>query len=65
LIVFAIFFIARMMKRTMRKLTRDRRQVRNFGLGLGRLAQGTRMLVGLFMFSLIVIPSLQANDLVQ
>jgi small-conductance mechanosensitive channel len=66
LIVFAIFFfIARVIKRTVRKLTRDRRQARNLGLVLGRLAQGITILAGLFISLSIVIPSLKANDLVQ
>ncbi len=66
LIVFAIFFfIARAIKRVVRNLTRDRRQARNLGMVLGRLAQGTTILVGLFIALSIVIPSLKANDLVQ
>lgn len=66
LIVFAIFFfIARGIKKAVRNLTRDRRQARNLGMVLGRLAQGTTILVGLFIALSIVIPSLKANDLVQ
>lgn len=66
LIVFTIFFfIARAIKRVVRNLTRDRRQARNLGMVLGRLAQGTTILVGLFIALSIVIPSLKANDLVQ
>jgi len=66
LIVFAIFFfVARSIKRVVRNLTRDRRQARNLGLVLGRLAQGVTILVGLFIALSIVIPSLKANDLVQ
>lgn len=66
LIVFAIFFfIARVIKRTVRKLTRDRRQAHNLGLVLGRLAQGVTILAGLFVSLSIVIPSLKASDLVQ
>ncbi|MBD2054514.1 mechanosensitive ion channel family protein [Oculatella sp. FACHB-28] len=66
LIVFAIFFfIARVIKRTVRNLTRDRRQARNLGLVLGRLAQGITILAGLFISLSIVIPSLKASDLVQ
>lgn len=66
LIVFAIFFfIARAIKQVVRKLTRDRRQARNLGMVLGRLAQGTTILTGLFISLSIVIPSLKANDLVQ
>jgi small conductance mechanosensitive channel len=65
-IVFAIFlFIARTLKRLVRRLTRDRRQAHNLGLVLGRLAQGAVILIGLFIALSIVIPSLKASDLVQ
>jgi small conductance mechanosensitive channel len=66
LIVFAIFFfIARTIKKVVKNLTRDLRQARNLGMVLGRLAQGTTILVGLFVALSIVIPSIKANDLVQ
>lgn len=66
LIVFAIFFfVARGIKRIVKNLTRDRREARNLGMVLGRLAQGITILVGLFIALSIVIPSLKANDLVQ
>ncbi|WP_431191258.1 mechanosensitive ion channel family protein [Leptolyngbya subtilissima] len=66
LIVFVIFFfVARAIKKIVRNLTRNRRQARNLGMVLGRLAQGTTILVGLFIALTIVIPSLKANDLVQ
>lgn len=66
LIVFAIFFfVARAIKKVVRNLTRDRRQARNLGMVLGRLAQGITILVGLFIALSIVIPSLKASDLVQ
>ncbi|PSB04001.1 mechanosensitive ion channel protein MscS [Merismopedia glauca CCAP 1448/3] len=66
LIVFAIFFfIARTLKRTVKKMTRSHRQARNLGLVLGRLAQGTTILAGLFIALSIVIPSIKAADLVQ
>ncbi|MBD2450408.1 mechanosensitive ion channel family protein [Nostoc sp. FACHB-152] len=66
LIVFAIFFfIARSIKRLVKRLTRDRHQARNLGLVLGRLAQGTTLLVGLFVALSIVIPSFRASDLIQ
>ncbi len=66
LIVFAIFlFVARTIKKVVRNLTRNRRQAHNLGMVLGRLAQGTTILVGLFIALSIVIPSLNANDLVQ
>ncbi|WP_431191163.1 mechanosensitive ion channel family protein [Leptolyngbya subtilissima] len=66
LIVFAsFFFVARAIKKIVRNLTRNRRQARNLGMVLGRLAQGTTILVGLFIALTIVIPSLKASDLVQ
>ena len=66
LLVFAIFFfVARIIKKVVRNLTRDHRQARNLGMVLGRLAQGTTILVGLFIALSIVIPSLKASDLVQ
>lgn len=65
-IVFAIFFfVARAIKKVVRNLTRDHRQARNLGMVLGRLAQGTTILMGLFIALSIVIPSLKASDLVQ
>jgi small conductance mechanosensitive channel len=66
LIVFAIFFfVGRAIKRVVRRLTRNRRQARNLGLVLGRLAQGITVLVGLFVALSIVIPTFRAGDLVQ
>lgn len=66
LVVFAIFFfIARTLKRLVRKLTRSHRQARNLGMVLGRLAQGTVILIGLFIALSIVIPTLTASSLVQ
>jgi small-conductance mechanosensitive channel len=66
LIVFAIFFfIARTLKRVVKRLNRAHRQARNLGLVLGRLAQGITILVGLFIALSIVIPSIKASDLVQ
>jgi small-conductance mechanosensitive channel len=66
LVVFAIFFIvAGAIRRLVRRLTRDRRHARNLGLILGRLAQWTILLIGLFIALSIVIPTLRAGDLVQ
>jgi small conductance mechanosensitive channel len=66
LIVFTVFFfIARVIKQTVRNLTRNHRQARNLGLVLGRLAQGVTILAGLFIALSIIIPSLKAGDLVQ
>ncbi|MCY7336377.1 MAG: mechanosensitive ion channel family protein [Chamaesiphon sp.] len=66
LITFAIFFYAaRTIKHVVRNLTRHRRAARSLGMVLGRLAQGTIILIGLFVALTIVIPSLKASDLVQ
>ncbi|QIR35787.1 mechanosensitive ion channel family protein [Tolypothrix sp. PCC 7910] len=66
LIVFVIFFlIARAIKQFVKRVTRNRHQARNLGLVLGRLAQGTTILVGLFIALSIVIPTFRAGDLVQ
>jgi len=66
LFVFLIFFlIAGAIRRLVRRLTRHRRYARNLGLILGRLAQWVTILVGLFVSLSIVIPTLQAGDLVQ
>ncbi len=66
LIVFAIFFfVARTIKKVVKRLTRNRRHARNLGMVLGRLAQGTTILVGLFVALSIVIPTFKAGDLIQ
>ena len=66
LIVFAVFlFAARVIKSLVKRFTRQHRQARNLGLVLGRLAQGTVLLVGLFVGLSIVLPSLKAGDLIQ
>lgn len=47
-IVFLIFFlVARNIKRLVRRLTHDRRHAHNLVLVLGKLAQGTIILIGL------------------
>lgn len=66
LIVFAIFFfVGSQIKRVVRRVTRNHRQARNLGLVLGRLAQGTIVLVGLFVALSILIPTFKAGDLIQ
>ncbi|WP_316435924.1 mechanosensitive ion channel family protein [Leptolyngbya sp. NK1-12] len=65
-IVFGLFFIiARAIRQLVKRLTRQHRYARNLGLVLGRLAQGSIVLIGLFVALSIVIPSLTAGDLVQ
>jgi small conductance mechanosensitive channel len=66
LIVFTIFFfVARTIKKVVKRLPRNRRQARNLGMVLGRLAQGTTIMVGLFVALSIVIPTFKAGDLIQ
>jgi small conductance mechanosensitive channel len=66
LIVFLLFlFIASRIKALVKRLTRNRRYARNLGLVLGRLVQGTTILIGLFVALSIVIPTFRAGDLVQ
>lgn len=66
LIVFTIFFlVAGGIRQFVRRLTRQRRHARNLGLILGRLAQWSIILIGLFISLSIVIPTLRAGDLVQ
>jgi small conductance mechanosensitive channel len=66
LIVFiAFFFAARWLKMLVKRLTRRHRQARNLGMVLGRLAQGTVILIGLFVALSIVIPTFRAGDLIQ
>jgi small conductance mechanosensitive channel len=65
-IVFAIFFfIARTIKQIVKRFTSRYRHARNLGLVLGRLAQGTTILIGLFVALSILIPTFRAGDLVQ
>lgn len=66
LIVFLLFFIAaRWFKLVVKRLTRRHRQARNLGMVLGRLAQGSIILLGLFVALSIVLPTFQPGDLVQ
>ncbi len=66
IIVFTVFyFVAKGIRKLVRRLTRHHRHARNLGLVLGRLAQGTIILVGLFISLTIVIPSLKVGDIVQ
>ena len=66
IVVFLIFFlVAKGIRTTVRRLTQRQRRTRNVGLVLGRLAQGATVLVGLFVALSIIIPSLEAGDLIQ
>lgn len=65
LVFAAFFFAARWLKKLVKRLTRRHRQARNLGMVLGRLAQGTVILIGLFVALSIIIPTFRAGDLVQ
>jgi small conductance mechanosensitive channel len=65
IVFFIFFFVAATIKRVVRRATANRRRARSLGLVLGRLAQGTVILIGLFVALSIVIPSFRAGDLVQ
>lgn len=66
LIVFLLFvLVGRWIKRLVKRFTRNRRQARNLGMVLGRLAQGLTILLGAFVALSIVIPTFRAGDLVQ
>lgn len=66
LIVFVLFvLVARFIRNLVRRVTRNRRNARNLGLVLGRLAQGSIILIGLFVALSIVLPSFKAGDLIQ
>ncbi|MDY6899322.1 MAG: mechanosensitive ion channel family protein [Cyanobacteriota bacterium] len=64
-VFFVFFFLARGVKRLIRRFTRHRRNARSLGMVLGRLAQGTIILIGAFIALTIVIPSFKIGDLVQ
>jgi small-conductance mechanosensitive channel len=65
-IVFGLFYwAAKGISSLVRRVTRKYRHARNLGLVLGRLSQGTTILVGLFVALSIVIPSFKAGDLIQ
>ncbi|OKH24062.1 mechanosensitive ion channel protein MscS [Hydrococcus rivularis NIES-593] len=65
IVSIAFFFAARWLKILVKRLTRRHRQARNLGMVLGRLAQGTVILIGLFVALSIVIPTFKAGDLIQ
>ncbi|MGF1569977.1 MAG: mechanosensitive ion channel family protein [Nodosilinea sp.] len=65
IVFFIFFFVAKGVRITVRRLTQRQRRIRNVGLVLGRLAQGSTVLVGLFIALSIIIPSLKAGDLIQ
>ncbi len=66
IIVFVIFyFIAKGIRAGVTRLTERRRQAKNLGLVLGRLAQGGFILSGLLVALIIIFPSFKPGDLIQ
>ena len=66
IVVFIVFFfLARGIKLAIRRVTRHRRNARSLGMVLGRLAQGTIILIGAFVAMTIIIPSFKVGDLVN
>ncbi len=66
LFLFSIFYIAgKQIKLLVMRVTRRHRHARNLGLVLGRLAQGTVILVGLFVALSTVLPSFKPRDLIN
>ena len=66
LIVFGLFYlIGRLVKWLVKRLTRRHRQARNLGLVLGRLSEGTIILIGLFVALAVVIPSFKVGQLIN
>ncbi len=66
LLVFIIFFFAaRAVKILVKRFTRRHRHARNLGLVLGRLAQGTIIIIGLFVALSIIAPTFKLGDLIQ
>ena len=65
ILVFIIFwFVAKFTRRIIKNVTR-KKQSRNLGLVLARLAQGFIILIGAFIALAIVVPSFKPGDLVQ
>lgn len=66
LIVFLIFyFAASAIKSLVKRLSKKYRRAHNVGLVLGRLSQGTIILIGLFVALSIVIPSFKVGQLIN
>ncbi len=65
IIFFVFYFVASKIKLLVKRFTRRYRQARNLGIVLGRLAQGTIILIGLFVALSVIIPTFKAGDLVQ
>lgn len=66
LIVFTIFyFAARWIRTLVRHFSVKYRRARNLGQLLGRLSQGSVILLGLLVALSIIIPTFKASDLIQ
>ena len=66
LVVYGIFHIlAKTIRRSIMKVTRQRMRQRNAGLVVGRLAEGGTMLLGALVAIMIAVPSFQPAQLVE
>ncbi len=66
LIVFIIFyFVGKVIKMIVARLTEQRRRAKNLGLVLSRLAQGGIIITGLLLSLIIIFPSFKPGDLIQ
>lgn len=66
LLVFIIFFfLGKLVRSIVRKVSQHNRQHRNLGLVMGRLAQGAMVFVGLLIALVIAIPTFTPGQLVS
>ncbi len=66
LVIFVIFFfIARGIRFTVEQITQRYRKGRNLALALGRLTQGSIILLGLFIALVILFPAFTVGDLIS
>ena len=65
IVFFLAFWMAVGVRSVIRRVTQNRSQGHNLGLVLGRLAQGTVVMIGLLIALSIVFPSFKASDLIQ
>lgn len=64
LVFIVIVFIGKFLKRTIISITEKRQGSRNVGLVLGRLTYGATIIAGIFIVLMIVVPSVNAGQLV-
>ena len=65
LVFLAAYFIAKGVRRTVRRLTEQRRRHRNVGLVVGRLAQGFIVFLGLMVGLVIALPTFKPAQLIE